>query len=446
MRRLVKHTIGLVLLASVTLNAVADNLSQIYQQALVGDPSFKKAHAEWMAAKEELPLAETGNGIAGTGLFPNIVASGSFYQTYLSDNDGSTTVYGVNITQPIFNLATWKSISAASYSVKSATATYFSATQDLINRVAVAYFEVLRSNEKLQLTLAQKKQFLNEYTTAKQKFEVGLTAITSVYDAKSKYDESLAQVISNQNQLENALGNLTAITGKEYQSLYALKKKIPLIIPKPSKKSAWIAIATQQNYTIQADLNTMLAAKASISVARDAKMPTLNAVASYDNGSTDVGDNDSSSGSFSGEQAQLGLSLNFPILRGGYDIVNTRQARYNYLAASDQLALDQRTVVNNTRQAYLGVDSGISQIKASQQSVNSAREQLKATQAGYGAGTRTMTDVLDSITNLTSAKQQYADYRYDYIENIFNLKLQAGILSPDDIKMVNSWLGKKITV
>lgn len=434
-----KVLFGVMLTAGVLINATADNLAQIYQQALTGDPAYQKAHADWLTAKELLPLAETGNGTAGSGLFPNIDFSAGATHTYLSNSDGYDRVYGVNITQPIFNLATWKSIESAAYSVKAATATYVSSTQALINQVAVAYFEVLRANEKLQLTLAEKKQFLSEYKIAKQKFDVGLIAIASVYDAQSKYDESVAEEITDRNQLENALGDLTAITGKEYQSVYELKKVIPLIVPKPEKKSAWVEIANKQNYTIQADLNNMLATKQNVSVARYAKLPTLNATGAYSNGSTDINDADP-------EYAQLGLSLNFPILRGGYDIVNTRQARYQYLAASDQLALDHRTVINNTGQAYLGITSGIGKIKASQQSIKSAEAQLEATQAEYDAGTRTMTDLLDSITNLTSAKQKYADNRYDYIESIFNLKLQAGTLSPQDIKQINSWLGSKIKV
>lgn len=419
----------------------ADNLADVYQQALVNDPTFKKAEADWLTAKENLPLSWTGNGGAGSGLFPNIDFSTTVGRTYIYGGNSQATQYQVTLTQPIFNLSTWESISAAGYAVKAATAQYLAAGQALISRVANAYLEVLRANEALTVTHAKQKQFKHEYVTAQAKYEVGLIAVTGVYDAKAKYDDSVAQLIKEKNDLQNRLEDLSAITGKNYESITVLKSAIPLVVPQPKNIDEWTTIANKQNYELQANLNSMLASRQNIKAAATGNMPTLNLVGAYSNGTiNEVTNLPAGSVGPIPEQTQVGLQLNFPVLRGGYDIVNTKQARYKYLAASDQMAISYRKVKSQTRQAYLGVKSGISQIKADKQAIESAKQQLRATQEGYTVGTRTMVDVLDSVTALSTAQLQYANDRYNYVESIFNLKQQAGTLSPNDIQDINGWL------
>lgn len=445
---------GAALLALSTCGVAAD-LVEAYNQALKNDPTFKKAQADWLSAKQTLALARTGNGGVGTGLFPNLAIAGSYARVYESQSNSSgdnsddfdSSLVNISLTQPIFNLATWQSISSARYVVRAATATYLASAQDLINRVAFNYFEVLRANDKLNLTLAQKKQFKHQLTTAEEKFKVGLIAITGVYDARASYDRSRADEIRDRNDLQDRLEDLRAITGNYYGTVLTLKSHIPLVVPKPDNVNEWVKVGLRQNYVIQADLNNLFASRENIKVAAAAFLPTLNATVSYD---------DSTAGSLSTppstlpttnttvQETQVGLSLNFPLLSGGFNIVNTRQARYNYLSASDQVQVDRSNVESNTRQAYLGIESSISEIGADQQSIVSARNKLEATKAGYIVGTRTMVNVLDSVTSLTQVQLAYADDRYNYVEGIFNLKQQAGTLSPQDIQRINHWLGKPV--
>ncbi len=454
-KRMLSYIASITLLVVAPLS-LADNLIQVYNQAVKSDPVYRKAQADWLTAREELPLAITGVGAPGTGLLPNITASGAIQKVYQETKfDGSPTVSGnaedknyiISLDQPIFNFATWQSISSAKYGVKAATATYWAASQSLIQRAAFAYIEVLRANTSLRLILAQKEQFLHQLITAQQKFKVGLIAITGVYDAQASYDGAIADEIKARNNLQNQIENLRAITGVAYHSLNALKAYIPLAMPKPDNIEKWVSIADRQNYIIQADINTMIASKINVRVAAAGMAPTLDGVASYGtsvNGSLPATVGAPTSPTPTITQGTVGLQLNFPVFRGGYDIVNTKQSRYKYLSASDQLEIDHRNVVNQTRQAFLGIDSGISQIRADRQTIISFRNQLAATRAGYVVGTRTMVDVLESVTSLTQAQQTYADDRYNYIESIFTLKQQAGTLSPEDIVRINGWLGKSV--
>ena len=439
-------------LAAVPL-LYAEDLVQVYCQALASDPTFQKAHADFLSARQNLPIAMSGTGMPGSGLFPFVTIAAGLNRTYQRIERGSSSVsgyfnqhnYQVTVTQPIFNYATWKAISSASFSVKAATATYIEATQDLIFRTAKAYFDVLDAYDQLQFTLAQKESFYHQLLTAEEKFKVGLIAITSVYDAQASYDQAIAQEIQDRNNLDNQLENLRAITGQEYRSLASLKKSIPLVIPHPRNIDAWTAVAERQSFAIQSALYTMLARRETVKQTAAQRYPTLTGTFFY--GIQEGGVAPSFAETLSDRTtttATAGLNLNFPVFQGSFVTHSTRQQEYNYLSVSDQLNFTHHDVVRQTRQAYLGIDSGISKIRADRQAIISAQKKLEATQAEYVVGTRTMVDVLDAVTSLYQAQQQWATDRYSYIINIITLKQQAGTLRPRDLAQINTWLGKAV--
>jgi outer membrane protein len=450
-----------VLLLCFLLPLRADDLMQIYYQALNSDPTFKKAEADWMTTRENYPLARSGNGTPGSGLFPYIDVSGDVARTYQRQSSAGISssgffdgnAYLLELTQPIFNYATWKSISGARFQVRAAAATYISAAQDLMFRVSQAYFNVLMAYDELQYTLSSKRSYLHQLITAQQKFQVGLIAITGVYDAQASYDQSVAQEIQDRNSLQDQLENLRAITGRSYQVISGLRNNIPLVIPRPQNIENWVSIADQQNYKIKSNLYTMLSAREYIKQARAAGYPTLTGTLQYGaitygtipfSGQTvDIHGNLSS---ITVTTAQGALNLNFPVYQGGFVSHNSKQAEYKYLSASDQLEFTHRDVVRQTRQAYLGVQSGISKVRADRQTIISSANKLEATQAGYDVGTRTMVDVLQAVSQLYQSQQQWANDRYNYVLNIISLKEQAGTLSPSDLASINTWLSKPITL
>lgn len=440
----------LVLCTVLPTSVWAINLIQVYRQALTSDPTFQKARSDWLSAKENLPLARTGTGAPGSGLFPNLGIQGNFNKTYQTQESGGVSISGnftgdnylITLTQPIFNWATWKSISSASFSVKSATATYFAAIQDLMFRVSSAYFNVLRANDQLRYTLMRKKSYLQELVTSEQKFQVGLIAITGVYDAQASYDQAIADEIRDRNNVQDQLEDLRAITGRTYRSMAGLGGRLPLAIPRPRNIDKWVKIAQQQNYAIKSSLYALLSAREAVKETAAGSYPTLTASGTY--GTTRTGALTVGAGIFRTTSGTGELTLNFPAFQGGHVFIATQQKEYDYLTASNQLELTHRTVVNQTRQSYLGVQSGISQIKADLQAIKSAQNKLEATQAGYVVGTRTMVDVLQAVTALYETQQAWADNRYAYIMSIITLKQQASTLSPADLARINKWLPKTI--
>src|SRR3990167_6036605 len=428
----------------------AEVLLQVYRTALVNDPAFKKAEADWLSAREALPIAMTGTGEPGSGLFPFIDAGAFGNRAYDRTLVGNTLTrnghfnvgdYSVTITQPLFNYATWKAISRAGFEVKSATATFLFAIQDLMFRASQAYFIVLRDYNNLQIVETKRAVILKQLAVAKQRLKIGLEAITDVYDVESRYYRAVTEVEGARKTLAQAIEDLYAITGVKYASLKDLRWVIPLVVPEPASQHAWVEVAEDQNYQIHANLYAMLAARERIKEVSAANWPTLNAEAAFetlDEGAVSGGMPRSRRGV---RTNQVGLALSFPIFQGGHVLTTTKQAQYEYLAASDQLEFSRFRVRKTTGQAFIRVQEGIRQIESAAKAVLASRKDLEATQISYLVGNRSMIDVLINVEQLYNTMQVWNDQRSEYVISLVQLKQQAGTLSPRDLAILNQWLG-----
>ncbi|OGT43486.1 MAG: hypothetical protein A3F13_00075 [Gammaproteobacteria bacterium RIFCSPHIGHO2_12_FULL_40_19] len=440
----------LFIVGSILSAANADDLMQIYKQALHSDPIFAQAESTWRSQKMTLPIAEAGYlpqvSIAGNvarnyqDINPNF--SAALINNQISagtDNYSWQYGYTLTATQPIFNFVVWNQIRGASANVKAATATYLSAQQSLMQRTATAYFNVLQAYDDLRYTVANKRAVWQQFMTAREQFRVGLIAITDEYDARSRYDQVVALQIAAQNNLNIQLENLRAITGRAYVSLRGLRKHLPLISPQPANIDQWVNVATQQNYGLIAQNYTVIAAMDTIKQQAAGGYPTLGLQGGV--GELHAVDNPPTT---SQDTANLGLALTYNPIQGGLVIASTKKARYDYVTASGLLEQIHRSVVNQTRSSFLSVLSNSSQIKADKQSIISARNALDARETGLKVGTRTMVDVLNALTALYQAQKQLAIDQYAYINNLIALKYAAGTLSAADLVEVNHWLDKPI--
>lgn len=428
----------LALLPLVSTVSFADSLSQVVRQALVSDPALHEAENQWYAEEQQLPMAKAG-------LLPYVAITGNVNRNYLYQNptlatNGFNNQYQIslNLTQPIFNLQNWKLVSQAKDAVKSAAATYSAAVQSLIETASTAYFNVLTAKAQLDYTIANKNAMYQEWQTALQKYHVGLIAITDVYEAQSSYESAVALEVQNKNILADKLEDLRAITGRLYTELNALGAQFPLVQPQPANMEAWVHTAENQNYSIKSAEFSTLAAKENIQVQASAAYPTLNLIGAVGQGKI-FNAPPVLNGSTTSNNS-IGLSMNFPLYQGGLVVASTKQARYQYLAASDALDQTHRTVVTQTRKSYLGITSGISQIQADLKSIQSKVSKLKTTKASYQLGTRTIVDVLNAITGLNLALYNYSLDKYNYVHSIILLKQAAGTLTMEDIDALSQWL------
>ena len=455
-----KKTLPLIIgltLSSISTLASAENLDEIYQLALQKDPQVLRAAANVDVNKEGIVQARAA-------LYPNIsltlgaekgVNTGSSMQPNpitaidertFSRSESITTSYGFSLSQEVFNLNTWQNLEQAEKTSLQTVAVYQQAKQELITRVSDIYFAVLKAQDDLELAIAEKKAIERQLEQTNQRFKVGLTAITDVHEAQSKFDNSVATVIRSQNNVEIQKEILREVTGQYHHSLATLNTERFSTSKLSQSPEDWVSIAQTNNQELQAQTIAMDIAKNNIDIAFSGHLPTVNL--SMSKGRSDVnakkqrvGDAETlSSNPFPGDSKSIGLSVSVPIFSGFATDSRVKQAQARYVVASEDRELTYRRIVRTVRTSYANVLTLISTIKAQEQAVISAESALKATEAGFEVGTRTIVDVLDSTQALFSAKRNLSSSRYDYILAVLQLKQAAGTIKDADVSDISKGL------
>ncbi len=407
----------------------------IYRLALEQDVELKIAESEFQSTQESLP-------IASSALKPqiNFSANLSHRESDVSTT-GSNTInssgYSFNLTQNLYNAETLATIDAAEASVAKAQAELEDSRQKLILRVAESYFDILAAHDNVDFARAEETAIERQLEQAQKRFEVGLIAITDVHEAQAQYDSALAQTILAENLLDNAFQALQVIIAQTPSlQLARLSDGLELKLPDPAQSQPWVDIALQNNRSLVAALAAEQAADHERQIKNKSRYPTLDFTARYSDDSFE----DDTPGDDDREDISLSILLNVPLFTGGRISAERAQAEAAYQSAKNAALLQKRLTSQNTRIAYLGVISGISQVKALKQALNSSTTALEATEAGFDVGTRTSVDVLIGLRLTYGARRDYARARYDYLINFLNLKQAAGLLNADDLNQINHWL------
>lgn len=439
------------ILGGVSTHIYAEDLLGVYRDALANDSTYKQAQADWLAAQQNIPIAQSyllpALALTAGGAYniPNYTQDAAF----ATNDPYFSSSFSLTLSQPIFNFALWDTLREAQAGVKAATANYYYSQQDLITRTVRAYLNVLQAYDMLRFTRANKAAFAEEYDTAKQKYDVGLVPITDVYDAQARYDQAQARELANINQLADSQEVLKEITGRYYEVLDGLSDKgIPLVAPSPNNIEVWAQTSAKQNYQLQAQHFNAEVSKANIGVQSSGFYPSFGFQGSFsdlrqfDRDLTFVQGNESRT--LVQQLTTFGLGVSYNFFSGGSTLAQTRQARFQYASASAKEQTVYQQVVGATRQAFLGVNSYAAQIQADELSIKSASSALSSVRSAYNVGTRTLLDVLNDTTQLYQSQQSFAIDQYAYINNYVALKQYAGILSGTDVVTLNSWLTKPI--
>jgi len=455
-----KKTLSTLIIAITTAvtstHAQADDLLSVYQQALLNDPVVLKSQAQFMIVKEDISQARSA-------LLPQLYASGSITtsesesQNY-NDSFGSigstlttntdSTSYGASLNMQLYHHDSWLRLGNAKKAAHQSDLTYQVAKQDLITRVTKAYFDLLSTKDDMVFATAEKDAIARQLEQTKQRFSVGLTAITDVHEAQAQYDNAVSAEILAENAIFQAEEELRVITNTYPRDISILNtERFSTSTPVPNSADEWQDTAEAKNLDLITAKVSIDIAKENIKIARAGHYPTLDlngkigSSKSASGFTAEIGDVDFPTTPFYDNQS-LGITLNVPIYSGGAIQSSVRQAQSRFVSASQDLSLTHRSVVRTTRNAYNTVIAAISTIRAFEQSVLSAQKALEATEAGFEVGTRTIVDVLDSTRNLYNAKRNLSSTRYSYIQNVLLLKRAAGTITDEDISAINSGLMK----
>ena len=418
--------------------AISADLMQVYREAQSNDQQYLAARAAADAGREKGP-----QGLAG--LLPSINASANTLwnenrydatsQQRIIDKSFNTHGYNVTLTQPLFRWGNIVQYSQGKLQVVQAEANFAQASQDLILRVAQAYFDVLYAGENLKAVRANKQSITQQLEQAKKNFEVGTATITDSQEAQARFDLVSAQEIAAESELEVKRYALRVIVGKDTGELNRLKPQAELKPPQPAAMEKWVEAAEKDSFSVQAQqAGAELAAK-EVERTRAGHYPTLDAVASY-------GKNNSAL-SFLGTDTlettsrNVGLQLNIPIFQGGYVNSKTREAAANKLAAEASLENTKRMAALSAQQSYLGVVNGLAQIRALNAALISSTSALESNKLGYEVGVRINIDVLNAENQVYVTKRDLAKARFDTLLAQLRLKAAVGTLGETDLEQIN---------
>jgi outer membrane protein len=442
-----------------TLSANADSLLDIYELALENDAQLKAEEATYLANREQeklglsalLPQVGAGYSRSGSdtdtdGESLELGDNGLVTIDTTTTNDTISEGFTVSLNQALFDLPAWFSFQSGKELTKQAEATFSGNQQNLIVRVVEAYLAVLRAQDNLEASKAQERAFERQLEQTQQRFEVGLIAITDVYEAQAAYDLSQVNRIVDENNVAVALEQLSVLTGQKHSNLNILKEDFEINPPEPNDRASWVDFALANNFALKAaEYGEEASRKRSKA---DALEHSFKVSGNYSYSDTetdgrrvvepDTGFNTSPFSSTDGDRWELRVDM--PLYSGGAISANRRKSAQEFNAARENRINLGRNTVTATRSLHMTVVSDVSRVKARKQSIVSSKSALDATQAGYEVGTRNVVDVLNAQNTLFSSQRDYANSRYDYIVNMLRLKEQAGLLSPEDVFNLDSYL------
>ncbi|MCO7228629.1 TolC family outer membrane protein [Halomonas sp. CnH100-B] len=443
-----------VLTSSFILPAQAADLVTITRDALNNNAALASARSEFSSV-------EAARDVARGGLLPQVNASGSATHNEQFESQGSARSAGtgtgagagssagvgvsddsyntvsltLEATQALFNAVTRQEVNQAERQIDQQVYLLAATEQQLLIDVASAYFDILRAHEVLEARLAQERAIGRQLEQAREQFEVGLIAITEVEEARASFDQSRADRIAAESNLQVAFEVLEQLTGQRYASIEALGDSMPIALPTPTDRDYWVEQSLERNPQVLAQQAGIEVSRVGVELARAGRLPTVQAFANYQ-----YADSDSELVSGYDTSAQVGVSANVPIYTGGSTSASIRQGTFQLESSQYDFESQRRTTIQQVRSLYTQVSNNVETVEARQQAIVSNRSALEATRAGYEVGTRNIVDVLNAEQNLYNAIANYAEARYDYVVNLLSLRQQAGLLDVDAIEEVNAWL------
>ena len=431
-----KRILSGLILMSLSGVSHGENLLDIYHEAQEKDPQLLQAKAQRDAAFEKINEADAAQ-------LPqiNLGADVSYQKTNKDDKQTAGTAgAALELTQSIYRRSNWINSDITAKAATQSDVTYNLQKQTLMVNTANAYFAVLSAKDALEYVNANQEALKRQLDETQQRYNVGMTAITDVQEAKAAYDQSTADVITAENNLANSYEGLRQLTGTDHKQLDLLDTQRFSPVALGESSDNWMKQAEDNNLQLHQQRIAKDIAKQQIDLAQTGHEPTLDLGANLGSTYTDYKNSGYDDGTLN--SGSIGFKFNLPLYTGGAVDSRVKQSQFNFVAASEALEQTRRSVQSDLYRNYNDVNAAIGSTRAYQQSVISAESALTATRAGYEVGTRTIVDLLDSTQKLYAAKQQLSSARYNYILKTLQLKQTAGTLKEADLAAVNQGLSK----
>jgi outer membrane protein len=430
---------ALFTLLSATVQAQGgEDLLDIYRLAADNDAVIRQARAQYNAAH-----ASVAEGRAQ--LLPTVTLQGNSARNTQAPTiahsfaDGfNTHSYTLNLSQNLLNFEAWYNFQSVRESDRQAVTQLAQAEQQLILRVAGAYFDVLRSQNNLALFEAEEAAASQVMNQSQQRYELGFAEISDVLDSQAAHSRARVNRMEESNLLQQRIQTLEIITGGNHQLLQTLNDNFPVASADPHSLDEWLARTRANNLQIKSAGYTLASTEFQAKAAKSALLPTLTINANYND--TAERDNPFAFISQASNNTAIGVTLSVPLYRGGANRARLQRAYYSIDANKEVLSQVERENLGLTRNTFNNIEMALDTIAARLDTIQFAERALEATEVGMEVGTRNVVDLVQAQRILFQARRDYANARYDYVINTLTLKQAAGILSPQDVIDLNEWL------
>ena len=430
-----------------SINIEADSLLDIYNDALENDPQYKSAEFSYLSGKE---IKVQGRA----ALLPNISINAQtnwneYYQNGELRNEYNNFNTSARLSQPLIRLDSWFKYRQSKFLTDAAEADFAYSQQALIVRTAELYFNVLRAIDNLSAARSEEKAIKKQLDQIRQRYEVGLSAVTEVQEAQLAFDLRLASRTRVEGEVYTAKESLNALVGREIISLDGLVNDLNVSNPVPASKEEWARKAVENNFRLQAANLRKFASKNNARSVASNHLPKVDIVGVQTESETNQYSFDgfNTGGGFNitvpdeTQRDTYSLQLSMPIFQGGAVISRTKQAYAESNKSSEDALFTERNVIQDVRSQYSNVVTLVANLRAQKQAVISASSALEATRVGYEVGTRNIVDLLQAEKNLYSAERNLSNAKYDYLITTLRLHLAAGTLTPENLIEINNLLG-----
>lgn len=427
------------LTAGVGSQANAADLQELFDLAQQRDPFIAEARARFDATHTRIAQGRSQ-------LLPSVTLQGNTARNaqapaleYSYGTGFNSHGYGLNLSQNLLNFEAWYAFEAVKHGDQQALATLALNEQQLILRLAQAYFDVLRSQENLRSFIAEEEAAARILEQSEQSFDVGLNTVTDVLQSRSNHDLARVNRLVEENNLAQRREALQLIVGQPVASLEDLGPGFGVIAPVPFDLAEWETLTMENSPSVRAARMDFEASKANVKSVKAAQYPTLSLGAQY-NYNAESSNPYSFFANTASQGANVSLSVRVPLYAGGLNTARAREALYNRNASEYVLQQVERTAEQDIRNAWRAVQTDVVTVAARQQALESAASALDSTETGAQLGTRNIVDVVLAQRTLFQAQRDLANARYTYVVNTLLMKAAAGTLNPGDVGELNEVL------
>ena len=409
---------------------------------MASDPTIASARFTLDGALQKFPQARAG-------LMPVVGLSGGINSTQAVttfsgippiERTGGNNSWTLQLVQPLFRPDNVLANQQAPFFDENAQDTFEQAQQELLLRVAGAYFAVNEAQDAITAAEAGVAVMTRQLEEVTHGFDAGTRAISDVDDTRTRLASARALQIASRNDYDNACADLAALTGTQYRQLARLREDAALPAPQPADMSDWIDQARTNQPLVRAQIAAVRVSGFDVDRAQTGHLPTVDFVVSSGHSFSSHSLTTPDDYSTKAVQHVVGIQFNVPLFAGGAIVSRVTQAELALEKARADLEVARRGAASDAQRAYTGVISALAQVEALEVGVRSGASALKGNLAGFRVGYKTNVDVLNAQQQLYASQRDLSKSRYDVLLQGMKLKAAAGILGRQDVEAINGLL------